>query len=60
MIALFGFGNRVPRNVESKITQWVRFQHSEELNDDQVRQSHSSGNVKLQIVAVASLLSRHD
>ena len=28
---------RVPRHVESKITQWVRFQHSEELADEQVR-----------------------
>ena len=28
---------RVPRQVESKITQWVRFQHSEELADEQVR-----------------------
>ena len=27
---------RVPRQVESKITQWVRFQYTEELDDMQV------------------------
>ena len=27
---------RVPRNVEAKITQWIRFQYAEELSDAQV------------------------
>ena len=26
---------RVPRHVESKVTQWVRFQYTEQLSDSQ-------------------------
>ena len=35
------FLSRVPRHVESKITQWVRFQYAEELSDAQVHESKS-------------------
>jgi hypothetical protein len=30
------FESRVPREVETKITRWVRFQYTEELGDMQV------------------------
>jgi hypothetical protein len=35
------FGRRVPREVETQVTQWIRFQHTEDLADSQVSIWHS-------------------
>ena len=43
----------MPRQIETKITQWVRFQHSEELADEQVQLLLP--NRKLNAVVVVSV-----
>jgi len=51
---------RVPRSVESKITDWARFQFTEELSDSVKRQVLSEGSLPPDLRVSLALSLRHD